>query len=84
MPDHEVPKALIDELGEPMMSATLRVAGEPLPVTDVEDITAAIHAQVSVIIDAGNCGIEPTTVVDLTGSYPEVLRDGKGPSDLFR
>ncbi len=78
-----MPVALAATLGQPLMSATLKLAGEELPITDIEDIPAAVHGLVSLIIDGGNCGIEPTSVVDLTGRFPVVLRSGKGPVEAF-
>jgi tRNA threonylcarbamoyl adenosine modification protein (Sua5/YciO/YrdC/YwlC family) len=76
--DHPIVNALLDELGEPLMSCTLIMPGDELPVTDAEDIRDQLGKQVDLIIDGGNCGLEPTTVIRMTGDVPEVRRQGKG------
>lgn len=76
--DHPVVNALLDELGQPLMSCTLVMPGEEFPVTDAEDIRSQLEKQVDLIIDGGHCGIEPTTVIRLTDGVPEVRRHGKG------
>ena len=68
--DHPVVQALLEELGQPLMSCTLIMPGEDLPVTDAEDIPAALESQVDLIIDGGHCGVEPTTVIRLTEGVP--------------
>lgn len=78
VPTHAIPQALLSTLGEPIMSTTLRLPGDDLPLNEVHDIEERIGAHVDGIIDGGSCGIEPTTVIDLTGPVPEVLRQGKG------
>ncbi len=79
VPDHPVPQLLLGELGEPLMSSTLILPGDPYPQTDATEIYARLKHQVEVVLDGGNCGLEPTTVVDLAGGAPVVLRLGKGP-----
>jgi tRNA threonylcarbamoyl adenosine modification protein (Sua5/YciO/YrdC/YwlC family) len=76
--DHPVVQALLDELGQPLMSCTLIMPGEDLPVTDADDLPSALANQVDLIIDGGHCGIEPTTVIRLTEGVPEIRRAGKG------
>lgn len=76
--DHPVVKALLAELGEPMLSSTLLLPGDELPHTDAAEIRERIERQVDLILDGGSCGIEPTTVVDLSGPVPLVTRKGKG------
>jgi len=76
--DHPIVNALLDELGQPIMSCTLIMPGEELPVTDAEDIRAKLEKHVDLIIDGGHCGIEPTTVIRLTDGVPEIRRQGKG------
>lgn len=83
VPDHPVPALLLAELGEPLMSSTLLLPGIEQPLSDPDEIEAALRGRVDLIIDAGSCGVEPTTVVDLTGAAPVVLRRGKGPTTLF-
>ena len=78
VPDSPIAQALLDELGEPMMSVTLILPGDEYPLSDPYDIRAALEAHVDVLIDGGHCGIEPTTVVDMTGPVPEVTRQGMG------
>jgi tRNA threonylcarbamoyl adenosine modification protein (Sua5/YciO/YrdC/YwlC family) len=76
--DHPIVNALLDELGQPLMSCTLIMPGEELPVTDADDIRSQLEKQVDLIIDGGHCGIEPTTVIGLTGEVPVLHRQGKG------
>jgi tRNA threonylcarbamoyl adenosine modification protein (Sua5/YciO/YrdC/YwlC family) len=83
IPDHPVPRALLGELGEPLMSSTMLLPGDDLPLTDADEICARIGALVDLVLDGGNCGVEPTTVVDLTGTHPEVLRVGRGDPAAF-
>jgi tRNA threonylcarbamoyl adenosine modification protein (Sua5/YciO/YrdC/YwlC family) len=78
VPDHPVPLALLAELGEPIMSSTLLLPGDDLPLTDGREIRSRLERQVDCILDAGHCGIEPTTVVDLAVSPPVVTRQGRG------
>ena len=76
--DHPVVQALLDELRQPLMSATLILPGETMPLTEADDIRDHLGRQLDLIIDSGHCGIEPTTVIDLTGSAPVLLRQGMG------
>ena len=78
VPDSPIAQALLEELGEPMMSVTLIMPGDEYPLSDPYDIRAALEAHVDVLIDGGHCGLEPTTVVDMTGPVPEVTRQGMG------
>jgi len=78
VPDHAVPQLLLAELGEPLMSSTLLLPGDELPLTDGPQIRARLEHQLDAILDGGHCGIEPTTVVDLAVSPPTVLRTGRG------
>ena len=76
--DHPVVNDLLDELGQPLISCTLIMPNEELPVTDAEDIRSRLEKQVDLIIDGGHCGIEPTTVIRLTDGVADVRRQGKG------
>ena len=76
--DHPLVNDLLEELGQPLISCTLVMPGQDLPVTDAEDVRLLLDKQVDLIIDGGHCGIEPTTVIRLTDSVPEVRRHGKG------
>ncbi|MGV3626815.1 MAG: L-threonylcarbamoyladenylate synthase [Betaproteobacteria bacterium] len=78
IPDHPVVDALLAELGEPLLSSTLLLPGDEQPHTDAGEIRERLEHQVDLILDGGSCGIEPTTVVDLTGAAPLVTRAGKG------
>jgi tRNA threonylcarbamoyl adenosine modification protein (Sua5/YciO/YrdC/YwlC family) len=78
VPDHPVPRLLLAELGEPLMSSTLLLPGEDLPLTDGDMIRDRLDSALDAIVDGGHCGIEPTTVIDLAVSPPVVVRQGKG------
>lgn len=83
IPDHPVVDALLAELGEPLLSSTLLLPGDAQPHTDAREIRERLEHQVDLILDGGSCGIEPTTVVDLTGTAPKVTRAGKGSLTPF-
>lgn len=76
--DHPVVNDLLEELGQPLISCTLVMPDEELPVTDAEDVRLLLEKQVELIIDGGHCGIEPTTVIRLTDGVADVRRHGKG------
>lgn len=76
--ENRVASGLVEAHGEPILSATLILPGQPNPMNDPYDIREAIGKQVDLIIDAGACPLEPTSVLDLTGSAPEVVRVGAG------
>ena len=78
VPEHKVAQALLSELGEPLLSSTLILPGDDLPLNDPEDIRERLEHRVDLVIDGGPCGIVPTTVVDLTGDAPVIARLGKG------
>jgi tRNA threonylcarbamoyl adenosine modification protein (Sua5/YciO/YrdC/YwlC family) len=78
VPDHPVPRLLLTELGEPVMSSTLLLPGDELPLTDGAQIRARLEHELDAILDGGHCGIEPTTVVDLATSPPQIVRAGRG------
>jgi tRNA threonylcarbamoyl adenosine modification protein (Sua5/YciO/YrdC/YwlC family) len=81
VPDHPVAQALLDELGEPLMSSTLILPGRVLPETDAYAVREKLEHEVDLVIDGGNCGLEPTTVVDLVDGVPQVARQGRGSID---
>lgn len=83
IPDHPVALALLRELGEPLLSSTLILPGANFPLTDVDEIRAALEQTVDLIIEGGVVGIEPTTVIDLTGAAPQLLRAGRGELTPF-
>ena len=78
IPEHPVPRLLVKELGEPLMSSTLIVASDPQPLTGAREIEQRLAHEVDAILDGGDCGVEPTTVVDLSVSPPAIVRAGKG------
>ena len=84
IPEHPITQALLEELGEPIMSSTLLMPGDELPMTDCDEMAHRLRGEVDLIVDGGSCGIEPTTVIDLTGSFPVILREGKGSTEDFK
>ena len=78
VPDNNIVRDMLAELGEPLMSVTLIMPGDEYPLTDPYDIRDLLEYHVDLIIDGGFCGLEPTTVVDLTGDVPEIIRQGMG------
>jgi tRNA threonylcarbamoyl adenosine modification protein (Sua5/YciO/YrdC/YwlC family) len=84
VPDHPVPRALLEELAEPIMSSTLILPGEQTPMSDAREIQERLSHVVDAVIDGGNCGFEPTSVIDLAGPASLVVREGKGDVGVFR
>ena len=78
VPDHPLVHAILEKLEEPIMSSTLSLPGDDLPLTDPVEIEERIGHEIDVIIDAGPTGIEPTTVLDLSHGTVEILRAGRG------
>ena len=83
VPKHTIVQNLLDELGEPLMSSTLLLPGDSLPLSDPEEIRSRVENLVDAIIDGGACGVEPTSVVDLSRGEIAVLRRGKGDVSAF-
>ena len=83
IPDHPVPRALLRRLGAPLLSSTLLLPGHELPMTDGWSIKDELDHVVDAVLDSGDCGTEPTTVVDWSQGWPEVVRVGAGPVDRF-
>lgn len=83
LPSHPVARALLEELDEPILSATLSLPGELVPLSEPAQIREKLEHQVDLVVDAGSCGIEPSTVIDLTGEQPLVVRRGKGSLEPF-
>lgn len=83
IPDNAVVQALVSELGEPLMSTTLLLPGDEQPISAGWEVKERLDDQVDAVVDAGDCGSEPTTVIDLSGSIPEILRRGSGETDRF-
>lgn len=78
VPEHRVAQALLELLDEPLMSCTLQFPGDDEPVSDPNDHRAELERQVDLVLDGGSCGLQPTTVVDLTGDAPVLVRQGRG------
>lgn len=78
VPDHAIVTALLEEQGEPLMTSTLILPGREFPETDAYEIREKLEHQVDLVIDGGHCGVDPTTVVNLVGDLPVVIRQGKG------
>lgn len=78
VPDHPVALELLNALGQPLIGTSLQLPGDALPLNDVEEIRARLNGELDVVLDAGSCGVIPTTVIDLTGGEPTVLRMGRG------
>ena len=78
VPDHPVSLALLATLGEPLLTTTLLLPGDEHPLQEAWEIADALEGRVDLVLDSGYCGIEPTTVVDLVGKTPELVRQGRG------
>ncbi|GAA1226899.1 L-threonylcarbamoyladenylate synthase [Prauserella halophila] len=83
IPDHVTTQALLEGLGEPLVSSTLLLPGEEEPMTQGWDIKEALDHVLDAVIDSGDCGVEPTTVVDFSGDDPEIVRVGAGDPSRF-
>lgn len=83
IPDHPVALALLQELGEPLLSSSLILPGEEMTMHDAEEINDVLANQVDLVIDGGPVGLEPTTVIDLTSATPILIRRGKGDITPF-
>lgn len=83
VPENLIAHALLEELGQPLLGATLILPGESEPLTDPEEVRNRLEHQIELVIDGGACGLEPTTVIDLTGDVPELLRQGRGDAGIF-
>jgi tRNA threonylcarbamoyl adenosine modification protein (Sua5/YciO/YrdC/YwlC family) len=83
VPEFPIVSALLAELGEPIMSSTLWMSGDDLPLNDAGDIEQRIGHAVDLIIDAGPCHLQPTTVIEVDQGEVRLLRKGKGDADLF-
>lgn len=83
VPDNEICRALLEELGEPIMSTTLIMPDDEYPLTDPDEIKDLLRHQVDLVIDGGYCGLESTTVVSMEADYPVIVREGMGDISLF-
>lgn len=78
VPDHAIVRAILEALGEPIMSSTLTLPGDDMPMTDANEINDRIGRRIDLIIEGGPVGIEPTSVLDLSGGSVEIVRRGRG------
>jgi tRNA threonylcarbamoyl adenosine modification protein (Sua5/YciO/YrdC/YwlC family) len=83
VPEHAVVAALLEELGEPLLSSTLLLPSEVSPLTDAAEIRARLEQDIELVIEAGPCGAEMTTVIDLSSGAPELVRAGRGKLQPF-
>lgn len=83
VPAHVAALALASELNEPLLSSTLMLPNEVEPLNDADEIRAKLNHQLDLILDGGACGVVPTTVIDLSGDEPILVRQGKGDSSVF-
>jgi len=81
VPDNRIAQDMLGSLNEPIMSSTLILPGEDMPMTDPYEIQDLLGNQVDAVIDGGFCGMEETTIVDFTGDAPEIVREGAGIAD---
>lgn len=84
VPDHAIVHALLAEYNEPIMSTTLQLPGDEVPMTDGREILERVGHAVDLVLDAGNCGLQPSTIVDISGEAPKLLRAGKGDPRPFK
>lgn len=84
IPDHGVVQGLLREYPEPILSTTLQLPGEDVPLTDGSEIEGRLGHAVDLILDGGNCGLEPSTIVDISADAPRLLRVGKGDPRPFQ
>ncbi len=83
VPNNVIVHSILAGLNEPLMSSTLILPDEIMPLTDASDISDVLNKDIDLVIDGGHCGIDPTTVVDLTQECPTVVREGKGDISYF-
>lgn len=83
VPENRIARALLDELGQPLIGATLILPGHQDPLTDPEEIRDSLARRLELVIDGGACSLRPTTIIDLTGDEPVLVRQGRGDPALF-
>ena len=83
VPHHAVAHALLVEMAQPLLATTLILPGDEHPLNDPQEIRSRLQHDVDLVLDAGPCASEPTTVVDLSGTEPVVVRVGRGPLDAL-
>ncbi|MDY7578052.1 L-threonylcarbamoyladenylate synthase [Herbaspirillum sp. RTI4] len=83
VPESAVALALLEELGQPLIGTTLILPGEEMALSDAEDIRVRLERQIELVIDSGAGSLEPTTVIDMSGDLPLLIRQGRGAAALF-
>lgn len=83
VPDHRIVADLLEIVGEPITSSTLQLPGDSAPMTEAEDIRERLEKQLDAVVDGGACGMEPTTVLDVSGGEIALVRQGKGDASAF-
>lgn len=83
VPDHRTTQALLETMGQPLLATTLILPGESDPLNDPSEIRERLQRQLQAVVDAGACPMAPTTVIDLTGEEPAVVREGRGALDAL-
>lgn len=83
VPENRITQALLEELGQPLLSTTLILPGQADPLTDPEQIRLLLAKQIDLLVDGGACSLEPTTIIDLVGAEPVLVRQGRGDAALF-
>ena len=83
VPENRITLALLEELGEPLIGTTLQLPGDDHMLSDPEEVQERLGKQIELVIDGGAGTLEPTTVVDLTGPAPELVREGRGDPSVF-
>jgi tRNA threonylcarbamoyl adenosine modification protein (Sua5/YciO/YrdC/YwlC family) len=83
IPAHPLALALLEELNEPLLTSTLLLPDDELPLSDAEEIRSHLEKQLDLVIDVGGCGTEMTSIINLSGDQPELVRAGRGPLQLF-
>ncbi len=83
VPENNISMALLEEMGEPLMSSSLILPGEDFPLSDPYEIRERLEHELDLVIDGGHCGFEATTVIDMTDEVPDVQRQGVGDASAF-
>jgi len=83
VPDNRIALALMEEVGQPLLGTTLILPGDEDPLTEPDEICHRLKSQIDLVIDGGACSFVPTTVIDLTGEEPVLIRQGRGDASMF-
>jgi len=83
VPENAIAHALLEELQQPLLGTTLILPGESDPLTDPDEVRSRLERQIDLVIDGGACSLDPTTVIDLSGDEPMLLRQGRGDAAMF-